>query len=224
MVGRMPVACQSATRPGVQTRACARRREGSSTWRARVVWNQALSDRAIERGPQRGSDVRQRRRGVRLAEPIRFLRDCGEERGQPSRRQLCQPDLAEVGDEEPFDVVRVREPRGGPDSDPGGQPVPQPPLKCPRLAGLIGPRVAQRGIAGMAGCRPGRVAAPTHPLPPTHQICHRHMEIPTPMPALGQLGTGPAEPPPARGVLATAPFEDHTLADHDDFSRPEDLY
>ena len=28
------MACQSATRPGVQTRACARRRDGSSTWQA----------------------------------------------------------------------------------------------------------------------------------------------------------------------------------------------
>jgi hypothetical protein len=40
------------------------------------------------------------------------------------------------------------------------------------------------------------------------------------MPALGQLWTGPAEPPPARGVLATAPFEDHTLAAHHDVSYP----
>jgi hypothetical protein len=41
--------------------------------------------------------VRQCRRGVRLAEPVRFSRDCGEERGQPSRGQLYQPDRAEVG-------------------------------------------------------------------------------------------------------------------------------
>lgn len=40
------------------------------------------------------------------------------------------------------------------------------------------------------------------------------------MPALGQLGTGPTELPPTRGILATAPFEDHALADHDDFSYP----
>ena len=34
----MPVACQSVTRLGVQTWACARRREGSSTWRAGLWW------------------------------------------------------------------------------------------------------------------------------------------------------------------------------------------
>ena len=68
----------------------------------RVVVDRALPDRAVERGAQRGSDVRQCRRGVRLAEPVRFSRDCGEERGQPSRGQLCQPARAEVGDEEPF--------------------------------------------------------------------------------------------------------------------------
>jgi hypothetical protein len=38
--------------------------------------------------------------------------------------------------------------------------------------------------------------------------------------ALGQLGTGAAELSPAAGVPTTAPFEDHTLADHDDFSYP----
>jgi hypothetical protein len=38
------------------------------------------------------------------------------------------------------------------------------------------------------------------------------------MPAFGQPRTGPAELPPARGVLATAPFEDHTLVAHDDAS------
>jgi hypothetical protein len=41
--------------------------------------------------------------------------------------QLRQPDRAEVRDEESLDVLRVRQPRGGPDSDPDGQPVPQPP-------------------------------------------------------------------------------------------------
>jgi hypothetical protein len=40
------------------------------------------------------------------------------------------------------------------------------------------------------------------------------------MPALGQLRTTPAQLPPAGGILATAPFEDHTLADHDDVSHP----
>jgi hypothetical protein len=155
-----------------------------------------------------------------LAEPIRLLRDRGEKRGQLTHGQLRQPDRAEVRNEELLNVLRVRQPRGGPDSNPGGQPVPQPPRNSPRLTGLILSRPAQRLIAGMAGCRPSWVAAPTHPLPPTHQIGHRHMEIPTPMPALGQLGTTPAELPPAHGILATAPFEDHTLADHDDFSSP----
>ena len=72
----------------------------------------------------------------------------------------------------------------------------------------------------VVGCRPGRIAVPTHPLAPTHQIGHRYMEIPTLMPALGQLWTGPTEPPPARDIPATAPFEDHTLAAHHDFSYP----
>jgi hypothetical protein len=40
------------------------------------------------------------------------------------------------------------------------------------------------------------------------------------MPILGQLWTGPAEPPPTRGFPTAAPFEDHTLANHDDFSFP----
>jgi hypothetical protein len=84
-----------------------------------VVADQALRDRTVERGPQRGPEVRQRRGRVRLAEPVRFLRDCGEERAQLPRGQLRQPNLAEVRDEEPFDVLHVRQPRGGPDSDPG---------------------------------------------------------------------------------------------------------
>jgi hypothetical protein len=59
-----------------------------------------------------------------------------------------------------------RFPRSWPDADPGGQPVPQPPLEGPRLTGLILPRAVQRLVAGPAGCCPGRIAAPTHPLPP----------------------------------------------------------
>src|SRR3712207_7960127 len=42
---------------------------------SRVVLDQPLPDSAIKRGPQRGADVRQRRGRVRLAEPVRLLRD-----------------------------------------------------------------------------------------------------------------------------------------------------
>jgi hypothetical protein len=40
------------------------------------------------------------------------------------------------------------------------------------------------------------------------------------MPVLGQLWASPAELPPAREITATAPFENHTLVDHGDFSSP----
>jgi hypothetical protein len=40
------------------------------------------------------------------------------------------------------------------------------------------------------------------------------------MPALGQLRANLAELPPAREIPATAPFEDHNLADHGGFSYP----
>jgi hypothetical protein len=81
--------------------------------------------------------VRQRRGRVRLAEPIRLLRDGGKKRGQLTRGQLRQPNRAQMRDEEPFDVLGMRQPRGRPDSNPGGQPVPQPPLEGPCVAGLI---------------------------------------------------------------------------------------
>ena len=93
----------------------------------RVILNQPLPDRTIKRGPQCGADMRQRCWRVRLAAPVGFLRDGGKQHGQLSASQLRQPDRAQVRDEKPVDVLGVRQPRGGPDSDPSGQPIPQPP-------------------------------------------------------------------------------------------------
>lgn len=74
----------------------------------RVVTDQALPDRAIKRGPQRGADVRQCRRRVPLPEPVPVLRDGGEKRGQLTRGQLRQLNLAQMRDEESFDVLGMR--------------------------------------------------------------------------------------------------------------------
>jgi len=146
----MPVACQSATRPAVQTRARVRAAAtGAPRGGPGCGGPSPAPDGAVERGAQRNADVRQRRGRVRLAEPVCLVRDSGEKCGQLSRGQFRQPDCAEVGMRNRFDVLGVRQP--------GGQPVPQPPRDSPGVADLISPRPGQRLIAGLAGCHPGPV-------------------------------------------------------------------
>lgn len=107
MVGRMPVACQSATRPGVQIRACVRGRVGCSSWRVGLWRIKPCRMALLSEVRSVVWNVRQRRRRVRLFERVRLLSDRSEKHGQLSRGQLRQPDRAEVRDEESFDVLGV---------------------------------------------------------------------------------------------------------------------
>jgi hypothetical protein len=181
----------------------------------RVVADQPVPDRGVQRRPQGRSDAVQGGRCRRPAVPVAGRRQHGEHPRHLPAGQISQPDPTQMRDQMPLHMLGVGPQGGRPDPGAGRQPVPQPPRHRPGPSRALLPRRRHQLVPGCGSRSPGGVAAAADPLPPTGQRRYRTVVVPAAVPPLGQPPTGRLQPTARLGVPAPTPLEHHTSPMHD---------
>jgi hypothetical protein len=106
------------------------------------------------------------------------LGDLGEHRPKQRPVEVAEPVVAEVADEDEFDVAGVGQAGGGPDPGAGVEPVPQPAFDSPAVTGTAGGTLRKAFIPGGAGGGLRAEAAAADPIGPAEQVRCGAVEVP----------------------------------------------
>nr|WP_245730463.1 hypothetical protein [Micromonospora pallida] len=135
--------------------------------------------------------------------------DLVEDSAQQSGVEVGEAVLAEVGDQDAFDVAGVVQAGGRPDLSVLVEPVPQPPLDGPAAGGALRLGRGQPLVPRSARRRLRWVAASTDAFGTAEHVAGAAVEVPGSVEAVAQARAAPLQPPTVV-VPAPASLEDHT--------------